>query len=311
MGALECNNKCGGDCLKNAKKAFLIFSAALNLVMICAVAFIMMSYRNDLLAEAQKGEAELHAAVTECKNMLSRSVSAYTQEKIADARAFLISAQYVGSQNRSFSELCGAGDYYFFESSNESSGADYAVFVGALDAVLAEREMTEGEREMSEKVMAAYTFSEFESVTYPRISLYADVDEKKAKKIAARALGKNVAIEKCENSHFPLKYTFAGGNTYAALSVQGGKIIELMFYPGEKVSQADEEKARNIMLRFLHDEKFPEMTVDGIVLYDGIYYARLACVKYPSLYVVMAVGGVSGRVCLFDAEAFYSGYGKR
>ena len=65
------------------------------------------------------------------------------------------------------------------------------------------------------------------------------------------------------------------------------------------------------MLRFLRDEKFPEMMLNGMVLCDGIYYARLTSVKYPSLYVVMAVGGANGRVCLFDAEAFYAGYGKR
>ena len=88
-------------------------------------------------------------------------------------------------------------------------------------------------------------------------------------------------------------------------------MIELMFYPGEKASPIGEEKAGEIMLRFLRDEKFPEMKLDGIVLYDGIYYARPVSVKYPSLYVVMAVGGVSGRVCLFDAEAFYTGYGRR
>ena len=220
-------------------------------------------------------------------------------------------AQYAGARNKKFSELCGAGDYYFFETNEETTGSDYAVFAGALDSILNGREMTDGEREMSERVMAAYTFSEFESVTYPQISLYAEVDEKKAKKIASAALGKNVAIERCENSLFPLKYTFAGGNTYAALSVQGGKMIELMFYPGEKASPIGEEKAGEIMLRFLRDEKFPEMKLDGIVLYDGIYYVRPVSVKYPSLYVVMAVGGVSGRVCLFDAEAFYTGYGRR
>ena len=297
--------------MKNVKNAFTVFSAALNLVLICAVAFMMLSNRIDRSLQLKREENERLLSVTECKSMLSRSVAAYSENKIADARAFLKNAQYVGAHIRDFSELCGAADHYFFELSGEHSSGDFAVLAGALDAMLEGREMTEGERELSERVLTAYTFSEFEAVTYPQISLHVEIDEKKAKKIAARALGKNVAIERCENSHFPLKYTFAGGNTYAALSVQGGRIIELMFYPGDDGTQIDERKACEIMLRFLRDEKLPEMTVDGIVLYDGIYYARLASVKYPSLYVVMAVGGVSGRVCLLDAEAFYEGYGKR
>ena len=297
--------------MKNVKNAFLVFSIVLNLVMTAALAFTILSHRNETRSRLQKENAASEVGLIECKNMLSRSVSAYSEKKIADARAFLKIAQYTGADNQSFSDLCGAGDYYFFESSEAHTDSDYAIFAGALDSILDAREMTDGEREMSEKVMTAYTFSEFEPVTYPQISLYADVDEKKAKKIAARALGKNVAIEKCENSHFPLKYTFAGGNTYAALSVQGGKVIELMFYPGEVNSQIGEEKAGEIMLRFLRDEKFPEMMLNGMVLCDGIYYARLTSVKYPSLYVVMAVGGANGRVCLFDAEEFYAGYGKR
>ena len=297
--------------MKNAKKSFLIFSVAMNLLLISAGVFMMISYRNELASISRREESELQLRVIECKNMLSRSVVAYTEKKIAAARTFLMTAQYVGSQSQEFSALCGAGDYFFFEAKNEASEADYTVFAGALDAILDGRKMTDGEREISERVMSAYTFSDFESVTYPQISLYAEIDEKKAKRIAAGALGKNVAIERCDNTHFPLKYTFAGGNTYAALSVQGGKMIEMMFYPGEKKTQVDEKTACEIMQRFLKDEGFPEMTVNGMVMADGIYYARLDSVKHPSLYVVMAVGGAGGRTCLFDAESFYSGYGKR
>ena len=297
--------------MKNVKNALLVFLATLNLLAIAVIAFMMISNRNEKLARRESIEAENRLAIIECKNMLSRSVAAYAEKKLTDSRVFLRTAQYVGAGNKRFSELCGAGEIYFFESKSNTHESDYAVFAGALDAVIDGREMTDGEREMSEKVMTAYAFSEFESVTYPQISLYADVDERKAKKIAARALGKNVAIVRCENSHFPLKYIFAGGNTYAAISVQGGRIIELMFYPGENGARVDEAKARESMLRFLRDEKLPEMKIDGTVLCDGICYARLSCVKHPSLYVVMAVGGVSGRVCLFDAEAFYAGYGKR
>ena len=297
--------------MKKTVKALLIFSLALNLIMTGALAFSVYSGYADTKQRAAEAEAERRFAALECKGMISRSLAAFAEKRIAESRAFLKSAQYVCADNDRFCELCGAGDYYFFVNVEGIGEGDYATFSGALDALIEGRTLTEAETEICERISAAYSFSEFCDTSTPHLSFYAEIEEKKAKRIAESALGKNVAITPCESSQFPLRYSFAGGNTYAAVSVQGGKMIELMFYPGEKPTEADEADAIAVMMRFLRNEKLPEMVPADVMLCDGLYFARFVSPKDPSLFVVMAVGGAKGRVCLFDAEVFYRRYGKR
>lgn len=297
--------------MKKSIRNFMLFSAALNLVLAGTLGFFIIGSMKADRAERELKESTALADVENCRSMLASSAARFAEGNKADARLLLRTAQYAGSANERFCELCGVADYCFFSDNAMYTDEDYIAILGALDSLICDRPLSEVEIQLAEKMQTEYSCLNFAVKTYPHISSLGDMDVSKTRKIAADALGKSAVLSVCENSLFPVRHVFTGGNTCASVSAQGGKLIELFFYLGETELDINEEEALLSMKRIIRSEKLPEMNLKYILPSDGFYYAEFAVKRNEELSVKMVVSGRSGRVCYYDAERFYEGYRKQ
>lgn len=138
-----------------------------------------------------------------------------------------------------------------------------------------------------------------------------DVSEKEAKRTAEKYLGKNYAFKVSES---PLAYTVYASNISATVSKRGGYLMQLMFDLPEQEARLSEEEALAAMMKFMSDAvseydilALQDLSLDGI--YRGIFCPERNGVLCLDERISVGVSASSGRVCLFDAGAYYRSRG--
>jgi len=299
-------------------KKLLIFCVSLNVALAAGLALVFYLGQNEkrrMESEALMSESE---AKKESLDMLEKASVLYAQKNYLDARVRLRMSVYgiYSVKNEANAKIIAMGDWFFFESGesdneNEAAQADFYTFIGAARSLISEVELTREENEIIDKIRISYENSSFSHNVFPSLNSKADVSLDSARKKAMSFLGDKVVISQCENSLFPVCYAFNGKNTFAIISVLGGKLIKMYFYPGESSYDISEEDALKIIDNFFISEQIPDMKLSSVSKEGGVYYASFYNKDYKKAQILIGVKGSGGRVCLFDAENFYKYYKNR
>ncbi len=292
------------------KKA-LIFCISLNFTLALALGYLFYTVSAQEKERAAEAIWRNELKAEECINMLEKAGVFYAEERYSESRLQLAMAGYLlYDSNESLSELARMGEWYFFDLSEAERKGDveydpFCVFVSALISMVEENDVNEEEAEMAELVRSLYENHTFVQREYPKITSGAEVGKDKIYRRARISLGGNAVIEECECSLFPPCHTFYGVNTYSSIASNGGLTMRMYFYSGSCETVISEEDAVKSARKFMRDEGIKDMELDDIILLEGIYYARFYPNGERQRSITVGVRGVSGRVCLFDAERYY------
>ncbi len=287
------------------KKPFLIFSLALNIILVITLALFLICERKEEKEEEHRLELLANSERNECISLLDESTQYFASGRKSDARACLMAAQYIGGKNDEFSELSGITAYCFFEGDGMKD-SEFPTATEMLTSVILEKELTDEQSELAEKLRSEYEYKNFARKTYPSLSSHIPSDPKKTKSTAEKRLGRGVSLSRCECNLFPLLHVYKGGNTFASLTEDGGKLIELYFYLGDRETILTEEEAVKSMRAFLKEEGFPELSLADSFMREGFMHAIFEDKKVPEKRVKIIASAESGRVCFFHADEYYS-----
>lgn len=296
-------------------KKLLVFCIALNLSLIAGLSLVFYLGRSEKKKLEEENIGIENSYKEESLDMLRKAGEFYADKKYLDTRVRLKMAAYriFDADSEENSKLISMGDWYFFESGeisneNEEDRVEFFTFIGAVRALISETEMSESEAETVEKIRIFHANSVFSHSVYPSLTAKAEVSEEYARKKSMSLLGEKVVLSAEENTLFPICYTFSGKNTFASVSVLGGRLIKLYFYPGTSEYDISEDEALSIMYTFMAREQIREMEAETLTKENGLYYACFRSNENKDAKILIAVKGSGGRVCLFDAGEFYKHY---
>lgn len=295
-------------------KKLLVFCVALNISLIAALSFVFAKGRYEMTLQKRENESYLQSVRSQVTEQLELSERLFCDESIFESRTRLDRARSLCDilSLDTVSRIIAMGDACFFEGriyEGNTAKERYSLFISAIKAMINDEKPRDDENEIIENVKIAYENMTFSQNLYPILSSRAEIDEKNAHNKAEALLGEKVILKGCENTLFPMCYAFYGKNTFAVISKSGGRLIKLYFYLESRDNMVNEEGVRGIIETFLAKEGLLNMQLLSIKAADfGGYTARLCAAGCPEAYIMISVSG-SGRVCMFDAEAFYRNYG--
>ena len=218
-------------------KKILIFCISLNVVLAAGLGLVFFLGRRERLNKENERKLSIDSRINESVDMLEKAGELYAEKRYLDARVRLRMALFrlYESDNQDNAEIIGMGEWYFFESGeenkeNEETNIEFFKFIGAVRSLVQNAELTEEESEIIERIKASHAGYSFSHTVYPSLTEKTEVPQKDAQKRAEELLGDKVVISARENTLFPLCYTFVGKNTFAAVSVLGGRLIKMYFY---------------------------------------------------------------------------------
>ncbi len=286
------------------KKPLLIFSISLNIILAIALSLFLMLEMKESEESKRRNKILAKENAEECTFLLSSSAEYFKNGRKSDARAYLISAQYAGAENEAFSEFAGITAFCFFE--GNSKDERYAGAIEILTSLITGKELSENQLEFSEELRSEYEYKNFNGRTFPSLSSHIQTPEKKTLKIAKKRLGKSVSLVRCESTLFPIMHIYRGGNTFASVTEDGGKLIELFFHLTPTEEKLTVSEILDYMTSFMKDEGITDLELSESFMAGGFLHAIFIDKNFPSRRVKIISSSESGRVCYFQADEYYS-----
>ncbi len=285
------------------KKAFFIFSVSLNLILVFALICFLSMERAEDKSENEARRESAEALKSEALILLDRAEKLYRNGDVSGACRNLGIAQYAlfGSEKEEVTSLLGEATLFFADNEGESVQELFFAFIDEMKMIIT-GELDISQSQVAFEISSVLTDESIGDNSQGSLWEGAVVKEEAARQTAEKLLGNNLLLSSCENSIFPERYIFAGGNTYAAVTRIGGEMREALFYAGKETFRISEYKALSLMKDFLEASGYKELSVGFHFALDGIYYARFFSSGDPELCVTLGIRGSSGSICLFEAE---------
>ena len=286
------------------KKAFFIFSISLNLILVLSLICFLSTERAEDKADEEKRWALAEELKAEAITLVDRAKRCYENGDVSGACRNLGMAQYAlfGSESEEVTSLLGEASEFFAQKDSEAVEELFLTFAKEIRMII-NGELDVSQSQTALEISSALSDESIGDNSQGGLWEGGTVKEEGALRTAEKLLGSNLLLSSCENSIFPDRYIFAGGNTYASVTRVGGGLREALFYAGSETLRISERKALSLMGDFLEANGYGTLSLGFCFSLDGVYYARFFSSRDPELYVTLGVRGTSGSICLFEGES--------